>query len=38
LRLPFRHIGVRPNLTHGFAQTKQFSFLRPTSAVVAKFF
>jgi hypothetical protein len=25
LRLPFRHIGVPANLTHGFAQTKRFS-------------
>jgi hypothetical protein len=25
LRLPFRHIGVRANLTHGPAQTKRFS-------------
>ena len=26
LRLPFRHIGVRANLTHGPAQTKRFRF------------
>jgi capsid portal protein len=25
LRLPFRHIGVQANLTHGSAQTKRFS-------------
>jgi DJ-1/PfpI family len=25
LRLPFRHIGARANLTHGPAQTKRFS-------------
>jgi hypothetical protein len=25
LRLPFRHIGVRANLTHGPGQTKRFS-------------
>jgi hypothetical protein len=38
LRLPFRHIGVRANLTRGLAQTKRFSIYDQLSQRSRNFF